>query len=76
MPGIPDREREIVATLCIGLFEAALLEASNDPSASRDLIDEAADAIAAYLAMKYPFETSHRWLQPMGELPPSRPSVQ
>lgn len=76
VPGIPERERHIVATLCIGLFEGALLEASNDPDTSDDLIDEAAYAIAAYLAMKYPFETSHRWLDPMLELPPSRPSVQ
>jgi len=76
VPGIPDRERQIVATLCIGLFEGALLEASSDPGSSGDLIDEAAYAIAAYLAMKYPFETSHRWLDPMEELPPSRPSVQ
>lgn len=76
VPDIPDRERHVVATLCIGLFEGALLEASNDPPSSGDLIDEAAYAIAAYLAMKYPFETSHRWLDPMEELPPSRPSVQ
>ncbi len=76
VPGLPTDERGRVARTCIGLLVGALLETAGEESEGWDLVDEAAYAIAAYLAMKYPFETSHRWLEPMEGLPPSRPSVQ
>jgi len=75
VPDLPTREREVVARLCIGLLEGALLEAAGDADLGPELVAEAAYAIAAYLAMKYPFADSHRWLDPMQGLPPSRPSV-
>lgn len=76
VPGLPTDERDRAARTCIGLVVGALLETAGDAANGWDLVDEAAYAIAAYLAMKYPFESSHRWQQPMDGLPPSRPSIQ
>lgn len=75
VPGIPDDERMVVARTCVALVEGAMLNAAAAPAAGEMLVDEAAYAIAAYLAMKYPFPDSHRWLHPMEGLPPSRVSV-
>lgn len=75
VPGIPITERDAVARTCISLLESALLDAAVHGATRDDIVDEAAYAIAAYLAMKYPFEDSPRWQQPMEGLPPSRVSV-
>lgn len=76
VPSIPIAERDVVARTCISLLEGALLDAAGDEAHRSEIVEEAAYAIAAYLAMKYPFEDSHRWRQPMEGLPPSRISVQ
>ena len=75
VPGIPLAERDAVARTCISILESALLDAAIDDARRAEIVDEAAYAIAAYLAMKYPFEDSPRWRQPMDGLPPSRISV-
>lgn len=75
VPGIPDDERELVARTSVALLEGVLIETSDDASGRDALIEEAAYALAAYLAMKYPLETSVRWTNPMPGLGPSRPSI-
>ena len=75
VPGISVTERDAVARTCISILEGALLDAAIDDAKREEIVDEAAYAVAAYLAMKYPFEDSPRWRQPMDGLPPSRVSV-
>lgn len=75
VPGISGSEASLSASVCVSILEAALLELPMRSGEWPDWVDEAAYAVAAYLAIKYPLESSHRWRDPLPGLKPSATST-